>query len=419
VLCTAREIITLWVSRMVMMGQYCLGKPPFRDVFIHAMIQDGEGRKMSKSLGNGIDPLDIIDSHGADAMRFTLVSMTTQTQDVRMPVEQMTLPDGREVNASPKFDVGRNFCNKLWNASRFVLMNLAGAPAWNDARPGTHLADAWILSRLQGTIRDASAAVEGYRYNELADTLYHFVWDDFCDWYVEIAKSRINAGEAGPKAILAHCLDVILRLLHPIMPFITEAIWQNLNSVVPCRGPGDQPAEPLLVTAQWPRADAGGINPGAEAKFALLRDLVRSIRNVRSQHNVPPAKKIEVAAEADADPARVIGENLELVKSLAQLSEFSVRPSGSPAAMPADAAAVAVGGVKLYVMGIVDRQAELARLSKQRDTLLRGIKGIEGKLSNEGFLAKAPPELVAKERQRIESLKTDLASVEASLEVLQ
>jgi valyl-tRNA synthetase len=270
-------------------------------------------------------------------------------------------------------------------------MNLAGAPAWNDARPGTHLADAWILSRLQGTIRDASAAVEGYRYNELADTLYHFVWDDFCDWYVEIAKSRINAGEAGPKAILAHCLDVILRLLHPIMPFITEAIWQNLNSVVPCRGPGDQQAEPLLVTAQWPRADAGGINPGAEARFALLRELVRSIRNVRSQHNVPPSKKIEVAAEADADPARVLGENLELVKSLAQLSEFTVRPSGTSAAIPADAAAVAVGGVKLYVMGIVDRQAELARLTKQRETLLRGIKGIEGKLSNEGFLAKAPP----------------------------
>ncbi|HUU59420.1 MAG TPA: valine--tRNA ligase, partial [Phycisphaerae bacterium] len=152
-LCTAREIITLWVSRMVMMGQYCIGDIPFPDVFIHAMIQDGEGRKMSKSLGNGIDPLDIIDSHGADAMRFTLVSMTTQTQDVRMPVEQMVLPDGRRANTSPKFDIGRNFCNKLWNASRFALMNLEGCPVWSDIHPRAHLADRWILSRLNATVR--------------------------------------------------------------------------------------------------------------------------------------------------------------------------------------------------------------------------------------------------------------------------
>ncbi len=189
-----REIITLWVSRMVMMGQYCVGDIPFSDVYIHAMIQDGEGRKMSKSLGNGIDPLEIVDSHGADAMRFALVSMTTQTQDVRMPVEEMTLPDGRKANTSPKFDAGRNFCNKLWNASRFAMMNVSGYPSWQDIRPTEHLADAWILSRLNTTIRDVTLALQNFSYNEVASTLYHFMWDDFCDWYLEIAKGGINAG---------------------------------------------------------------------------------------------------------------------------------------------------------------------------------------------------------------------------------
>ncbi|MCP4375081.1 MAG: valine--tRNA ligase, partial [bacterium] len=187
VLCTAREIITLWVSRMVMMGQYCIGDIPFTDVFIHAMIQDGQGRKMSKSLGNGIDPLNIIDSHGADAMRFTLAQMTTQTQDVRMPVQLIKLPDGREVNSSPKFDIGRNFCNKLWNASRFAMMNLQAVPAWSQIRPGADLSDTWIISRLNSTVAAVTSATESFRFNEMAEAIYHFMWDDLCDWYLEIA----------------------------------------------------------------------------------------------------------------------------------------------------------------------------------------------------------------------------------------
>jgi valyl-tRNA synthetase len=422
VLCTAREIITLWVSRMVMMGQYCVGDIPFPDVFIHAMIQDGEGRKMSKSLGNGIDPLDIIDSHGADAMRFTLVSMTTQTQDVRMPVEEMTLPDGRTCHTSPKFDAGRNFCNKLWNAARFILMNLQGQPSWEDARAGNssgekNLADAWILSRLNGTIRDATAALEGYRFNELAETLYHFMWDEFCDWYVEIAKSRINAGEAAPKAVLAHCMDVLLRLLHPTIPFITEAIWANLNEVAPVRGPGDQQAEPLLVCAAWPMADARAIHEKAEKDFALLAELIRQIRNARSQHNVPPSKKLSVSVEAAGQAGALITANTELLKSQANLAEVAV--SSSPITPPTDAAAVMAAGVKLYVLGLVDRDAETQRLEKQAQTLRRGVEGIEGKLANADFLAKAPPAVIQRERQRLEQLKTDLAAVEKSLAAMK
>jgi valyl-tRNA synthetase len=416
VLVTAREIITLWVSRMVMMGRYCLGDVPFHDVFIHAMIQDGEGRKMSKSLGNGIDPLDIIDSHGADAMRFTLCSMTTQTQDVRMPIEEMTLPDGRKCNTSPKFDIGRNFCNKLWNASRFVLMKLEGAPAWTDIQPRGHLADAWILSRLNATIRDATAALEAYRFNELADTLYHFLWDDFCDWYVEIAKARIIAGQTVPKAILAHCLDGALRMLHPVAPFITEAIWRRLNDIAPTRGPGDTEAEPMLVRAQWPQADGASIDGDAEQRFSLLSNLIRSVRNVRMQHNVAPAMKLDLLIETDDPAAKVLEDGAELMKSLAQAGQVTI--SRTPVSPPADAAAVPAAGVKLYVLGIIDRSAELERLTKQRDTLGRGIRAIESKLGNEQFLARAPADLVQKERQRLESLKTDLAAVEKSLAAL-
>ncbi|MCE5324835.1 MAG: valine--tRNA ligase [Planctomycetaceae bacterium] len=417
VLCTAREIITLWVSRMVMMGQYCAGDIPFSDVFIHAMIQDGEGRKMSKSLGNGIDPLDIIDSHGADAMRFTLVSMTTQTQDVRMPVQKMKLPDGREVNSSPKFDAGRNFCNKLWNAARFAMMNIAGAPAWSQIRPGADLSDAWILSRLNATIAQATASIEAFRFNEVADTLYHFMWDEFCDWYLEIAKNRINAGQQDPKAVVAHCLDVLLRLMHPIIPFITEAIWQNLNDVCPVRGPGAAEAEPLLVRAQWPMADSAAINENAQQNFDLLQEIIRQVRNVRTQHNVPPSRRVDVAIEADGHVKELLTQNADLLRFLAQVQTVTFRSGDEPA--PANAAAVVAGGAKLYVLDVVDAAAETARLTKQAQTLEKGIAGIMGKLANEKFVANARPDVVAKERQRLEQLQADLAHVQASLAALK
>ena len=466
VLCTAREIITLWVTRMVMMGQYCCGDIPFADVFIHAMIQDGQGQKMSKSLGNGVDPEDIIHSHGADAMRFTLAGMTTQTQDVRMPVDlicphtgetfapkmitnkagfRVAAPvqaspsaPGRKMvstygaasgeasptdevplarNTSSKFDIGRNFCNKLWNASRFAMMNLQGAPAWSDIRPTGNLADAWILSRLNATIRDVSAALAAFRFNELADTLYHFMWDDLCDWYLEIAKVRIAAGEQTPKAVLAHALGVFLRLLHPIAPFITEAIWQRLNDVAPVRGPGDAPAEPMLVRAQWPQADAAAIHPAAERDFAVLQDLVRQVRNARTEHNVPPRQAVDAMVEATGHAARLIAENLDLLKGQATLGEVTLRES--IAAPPPGAASVAAGGVKLYVLGIIDVQAELARLSKQAETLRKGLGGIVAKLANESFVARAPAEVVQRERERLSKLQADLKVVESSLEALR
>jgi valyl-tRNA synthetase len=416
VLCTAREIITLWVSRMVMMGQYCMGDIPFSDVFIHAMIQDGEGRKMSKSLGNGIDPLVVIDSHGADAMRFTLCNMTTQTQDVRMPLEEIALPDGRRVNTSAKFDLGRNFCNKLWNAARFTLTAVEGAPAWSCIRPTEHLADAWILSRLNAAVRDVTIAVEDYRFNELSDTIYHFMWDDFCDWYLEIAKVRIGAGNDTAKAILAHCLDVILRMLHPVAPFVTEAIWQRLNQVVPVRGPGDLPAEPLLVRARWPQADAAAHDPAAEQRFGVLADLIRQIRSVRRDHNVPPRQSVDLLIEAGPPWAALLADHAELIRALAQVGE--VRVSREAVARPAEAAAITAGFVKAFVSGVIDREAEIARLQKHKQVLARGIAGAETKLANESFLTKAPPKVVQQQRERLRELQAEMESVQKALAAL-
>ncbi|MFP3937227.1 MAG: class I tRNA ligase family protein, partial [Phycisphaerae bacterium] len=409
--------ITLWVSRMVMMGQYALGDIPFADVFIHAMIQDGQGRKMSKSLGNGIDPLTISDSHGADAMRFTLVSMTTQTQDVRMPVEEMTLPDGRKANTSPKFDQGRNFCNKLWNASRFTMMNLAGAPPLSDVQPHANISDAWILSRYNSAIRDATRALGKYRYNDLGETLYHFMWDDFCDWYLEIAKARINAGEDAPRAILAYVLDGLLRLLHPVVPFITEIIWQKLNEVAPRRGASDRPAEGMLVRASWPRADAGTIDETLEQRFATLQQIIREVRNIRTQHNIPRSRQTDVVVEAAGRDAELLADNAELIRSQASVGELTVEQTGYQP--PADAAAATVGTVKVYVLGAVDRTAELKRLDKEAEKLRKAIDGAEKKLANENFVNKAPAEVVQQQRDRLDEQKAQLSAVEDALEKLR
>jgi valyl-tRNA synthetase len=419
VLSTAREIITLWVSRMVMMGQYCAGDIPFHTVFIHAMIQDGQGRKMSKSLGNGVDPLEVIDSHGADAMRYTLVSMTTQTQDVRMPLSTMRLPDGREVNSSPKFDIGRNFANKLWNAARFAMMKLIRTPGWNDVRTNEHLSDQWILSRLNETVRDCTNALEQFRFNELAETLYHFVWDDFCDWYLEIAKVRIAKGDSTPKTVLAYVLDIILRLLHPVMPYITEEIWQHLNQVVPHRGPGQEPTEPLLIRAEWPRADGEMISPAAAGAFGMLQSIIREIRNVRSQHNVPPSKPLELLVETiPGHPSEaILTENLDIIQTLANIETIGIEDNVPRP--PNDAAALTIEGLRIFVLGAVDREAELARLRKQKETLQQGIRGVEGKLGNENFVNKAPADVVQRERARLEALQRDLTAVEDALTALE
>jgi len=417
VLCTAREIITLWVSRMVMMGQYCAGDIPFKDVYIHAMIQDGLGRKMSKSLGNGIDPLVAIDSHGADAMRFTLASMTTDTQDIRMPVESMRLPDGRQVNTSPKFDVGRNFCNKLWNASRFAMMNLEGMDpaAFDPARMDT--TDRWIVSRLAGTIREVTQGIEQFRFSEPLNLLYRFFWNDLCDWYLEWAKPKMADPARRPVSqnVLAFVLDQTFRLLHPFLPFITEGIFQNLNELCPVRGlKGIAEAAPAkaLTLAPWPPCLDAMIDPAIEARIELVQGVIRAIREIRNARAIPPGRPLKVSAKTTTENVEVLTRNAGLILQLAVLDGFQVATAIDK---PANAAVGMAGAVEVFVHDAVDVAAERQRLEKQRQQLLAGLKGVEAKLGNESFRAKAKPEVVAQTEAKQAEFQAQLAAVENHL----
>ena len=422
VLCTAREIITLWVSRMVMMGQYCRGDIPFSDVYIHAMIQDGQGRKMSKSLGNGIDPLVAIDSHGADAMRFTLATMTTDTQDIRMPVESMTLPDGRQVNTSPKFDIGRNFCNKLWNASRFAMMNLEGLNPDEFDPDQMDITDHWILSRLAKTVSDVTESLNKFKYSEPLAGLYRFFWNDFCDWYLEWAKPRMLDEQKKPIAqnVLAYVLDQTLRLLHPFVPFITEGIFQKLNEIAPIRKLGnltDAQETKALVVARWPEGLDSLTNEDAENQINLVQAAIRTIRDIKSKRNIPPGKMPVVSAKSQQQTVEILNANAELIRQLAGVKEFK---AGIALVKPANAAiSIMEDATEVYVHDAVDIQAERAKLEKQKQQIENAKKAVEAKLSNENFVNKAKPQVVAQARDRLAELSEQLKTVEKHLSELE
>ncbi len=460
VLCTAREIITLWVSRMVMTNLYFLDRLPFTDVFVHAMIQDGHGQKMSKSLGNGVDPLDIIQSHGADAMRFTLTLMTTQTQDVRLPVnivcpftgqafqpkyivtgaghtvaapvqecptdkgkkfassygaaagvpEAAGLPAAR--NTSDKFDIGRNFANKLWNATRFSLGNLE-APM-EPAKPGVKdelsLADRWILSRLASTLKRVNQQLENYQFSDYGQELYDFVWRDLCDWYIEMVKPTIKSSLTQRK-VLAACLDAALRIMHPAMPFVTEKLWERLNSVVPNREMEglELPWSTLLINAAWPKISEGLIDSEVEARFTGLQGVVSAVREARNTYKVPPKQKLTVSVKTPADLAQLALETHGYLETLANLmiSEF-----GPNVARPTDAALVIVGQREFYLHGLVDADQEKNRLGKRAEELKKQIAQLEDRLGKPGYADKAPAKMVQQSRDQLAKAQAELAAIE-------
>jgi valyl-tRNA synthetase len=420
VLCTAREIITLWVSRMVMMGQYCAGDIPFKDVFIHAMIQDGEGRKMSKSLGNGIDPLVAINSHGADAMRFTLVSMTTQTQDVRMPVEKMKLPDGRTENTSPKFDIGRNFCNKLWNASRFAMMNLDGLEPGKFDKDKMTITDRWILSRLAQTIADVTRQLDEFKFSEPLSQLYKFFWNDFCDWYLEWIKPRMQDKQQRPIAqnVLAFVLDQTLRLLHPFVPFITEGIFQKLNEIAPARGLkgiAEAKKSEALVVAEWPKQLNALVNEDIERQIEIIQSPVRAFRDMKNKYNIPNSEMVSASASVPAEILPSLKSNADLICKMAGLKEFN---PGTDVPKPAKAAVSVVEGLSFYMHDVIDPDAERKKLEKQKDEIEKAKKAIETKLNNENFVAKAKPQIVAATRDKLAELSEQLKLLEKHLSEL-
>ncbi|MBL9147302.1 MAG: valine--tRNA ligase [Phycisphaerae bacterium] len=465
VLCTAREIITLWVSRMVMFNRYFMkGRLPFRDVFIHAMIQDGFGQKMSKSLGNGVDPRDIIDSHGADAMRFTLCQMTTNTQDVRLPVDAIdpysgetfapktfVTPAGYTVaeailsspkdpskkmvssygaaagaatpsaemplarNTSAKFDFGRNFCTKLWNATRFALSNLSGGTGDPVEVAGLPLVDRWIIARLHRTQHAIEDALENYRFNEYAEALYDFVWRDFCDWYLEAIKPTVKA-DPRQRRTLRTVLDAILRFLHPVCPFVTETLWPHVIATGPAGLPGiDLAPGKVLAVAAWPSIRCSVDDKAAAELFTRMQDLVNAIRNKRGERQVQPKRRIRL--EAPSEILGLIEASEGTVELLAGLEKVApLTPERAP-----DAVAFAFEGHEIILSGLVDMVdagAERARLTKVIAERERQIAGFRGKLDNAGYVAKAPPEKVEETRQLLASAEADLAAARRLLAAL-
>ncbi len=417
-LVTSRDIITLWVSRMVMMSLHNTGEIPFRDVFIHGKILDGKGETMSKSKGNGIDPLDIVGTYGADAMRFSLAMMTTESQDMRMPVTK----DSRGRNISEKFDIGRNFCNKLWNASRFAMMNLQSIEPGKFDKDKMTVTDRWILSRLAKTIADVTESLDEFKYSEPLTQLYRFFWNDFCDWYLEWVKPRMQDEQEKPIAqnVLAFVLDQTLRLLHPFVPFITEGIFQKLNEIVPVRklnGLAEAKEVKALVIAQWPRELDSVINEDAEKQVATIQDAIKAIRDIRSKRNKPPNEMLIVSAKSQQETVDILSRNAELIHQLAGVKEFK---AGIAIVKPANAAISIIGdATEIYVHDVIDLEAEWRRLEKQKQRIEKAKKTVQTKLANENFVTKAKPEVVAQARERLAELSEQLKTVEKHLSELK
>ncbi|MBN2581516.1 MAG: class I tRNA ligase family protein, partial [Planctomycetes bacterium] len=391
---------------------------PFTDVFIHAVILDGKGQRMSKSKGNGIDPVDIISTYGADAMRFTLAQMTTESQDIRMPVEQ----DDQGRHTSTKFDIGRNFCNKLWNAGRFALMNLAEFTDEPLDRSKLLLEDRWILSRIEITVEEATKCLESFRFHDCIDYISTFFWSDFCDWYLEITKPRMReaATRGVPQRILAYALDRLLRILHPFVPHITEALWQHLNAVAPDRSldaEAPAPASEACTAALWPQPVVPHIDLHLIQEFGLVQNVIRMIRNIRARAGVAPRTPLKVLVNAPEGLAAMINHSADTVRSLATVDAFTVGPNVQKP--PASMTEVS-GGIEVYMplAGVIDLETERERLRKRIAEQQKFRDGSRKKLSNENFVARAKPEVVQAERDRLEKIESELAALEANLKDL-
>ncbi|WP_043923499.1 valine--tRNA ligase [Leadbettera azotonutricia] len=388
-LISAYDIIFFWVSRMIMAGLEFTGKAPFRDICMHGLIRDKQGRKMSKSLGNGLDPLELVDEFGADALKFTLAYMCAQGQDLLVDKES--------------FKMGSKFANKVWNASRYILMNLEGRSLV--VNPPLLPADKWIISRLNGAAKAMEEAFLSYRFNDASSTAYEYFWNDFCDWYVEATKLSMRSGDDSDQAaaekdrattVLLTVLAESLRLLHPLLPFVTEEIYSRLPLEI--RG------ESLLITAPYPEYKKEKEDPEAEGDFGFLKDLVRMIRTLRSECTVNPDKKIRVTVRMPSG-GRIgfLKENAALVKLLAGLGELEIAEAAAGGEKPAGSIGLAGAGFEAFVhiAEAVDTAALKQKFAKELEKDKKFIGGLESKLANENFLKNAPPELVEGEKRKL------------------
>ncbi|HYP29258.1 MAG TPA: valine--tRNA ligase [Blastocatellia bacterium] len=406
VLITARDIIYLWVSRMIFSGIYFNQEVPFDDVYIYATVLDEQGKRMSKSLGTGIDPLEIIDLYGADALRFALLVRAARGQDIRFSYVE----NGRQ----KQVEEARNFANKIWNASRFVLMNLGEGVSKTEANwvPSDRLADRWILAELNATIDQVTRALEEYKLNEVAQTLYHFFWDDFCDWYIELSKSLVTSPEDTEEARaargrIAYVLETSLRLLHPLMPYLTEEIWQRL----PHEG------ESIMV-ASWPAPDESQNDEQAREQMQTLIALITKVRNIRSEMNIPASSRLSLHLGTQDTSARsLIDENSDQIKRLARVGEITV--SDRLSARKGEARDIVYGiEISVPLEGLIDIGKERERIGKELGKKENEARGLAARLDNDSFRERAPQEVVQQARQRHDELIAEIEKLRVTLSSL-
>ena len=396
---TGYDILVFWVARMIMMGLENTGEVPFTTVYLHGLIRDADGAKMSKTRGNTMDPLELIDRYGTDALRFALSTGTAPGNDIRFTVARV--------------EAARNFANKVWNAARFVMTSLqgkTGLEGWSDTAAPQHREDRWIVARLNRTVGEVNRSLEDFELGEAQQSLYDFIWNDFCDWYIEMAKIRLRSGSApSPLPTLAHVLERVLRLLHPFMPFITEEIWQNLLERLPREG--DFPES--IMVASYPQPDQGLEDSQAEDEISLVMQAIRAVRNTRAQLRIPANEYLAAVMETDG-LQEAIQEEAEVIRSLSRLEPLSIVSGASTEANQAKGITLVVnpvrqtqGGplvVRLVLEGVVDLAAESERLRKELEDCQRNLTRVAALVSNEDFRSKARPEVVENEEERLRSL---------------
>jgi len=410
VLSTAPEILFFWVARMIMAGYEFMGEAPFRTVYLHATVRDIQGRKMSKSLGNGIDPLEVVDRFGADALRFTVISAAAVGTDIHLD------PDDLEASFAP----GRNFANKVWNAGRFTLMSVGDDPVLplTQVRGDLELSDRWILSRLSGTAEAMTQELEKFRLHDVAEKAYHFFWGELADWYLELVKPRLREdaearSRQAARTTLVTVLDGILRLLHPIIPFVTEELWQKLP------WPEGAPRPESLISAPWPARDPALLDPAAESRMEAVQELITQVRSLRKEYGVPEGAEVEVSLMGASEAFR--GALAAEDPSIRRLARVSALALSAEAPSGAGAHGVLRNGTELFMplAGVIDLERERARLSAEIERLGAQLQGVRAKLGNTNFVQRAPEEVVAREREKEASFQDQVRKLQEKLKVFR
>jgi valyl-tRNA synthetase len=398
VLVTGFDILFFWVARMMMMGIHFMEDIPFREVYIHALVRDAEGKKMSKSKGNVIDPLEVIEKFGTDSFRFTLAAFAAQGRDIKL--------------SEDRIEGYRHFVNKIWNSARLVLMNLDGDVSFRQDERKYTLPDKWILTRLGQVAKETSDALEEYRFNDAAGSCYQFVWHEFCDWYLEMAKLGLYGDDErvkeSTKAVLYRVLLAVLRLLHSFMPFVTEEIWQRLPDI-----------EGSIMRASFPDKSDYIHDEKALADMDLVMNVINGVRNIRGEMNISPSKEIDAVIEApDKGDSNIIQLNMAYIKNLGKMDSVEIHNN----VPKPEASATAVFGknqIHVLLKGLLDLDEEKKRLKKEIKKIQKDMEASNKKLSNQGFLEKAPQEIINKVRGKVESMEIKLEKLEKNLEFFE